>query len=43
MSISSLCGLGMAAPTPILTAIKYFPADFKEKVINKKSAEGSPW
>ena len=43
MSISSLCGLGMAAPTPILTAIKYFPADFKEKVINKKLAEGSPW
>jgi NADH-quinone oxidoreductase subunit F len=43
MSFSSLCGLGMAAPTPLLTAIKYFPAEFEDKVTKKRSEEGSPW
>ncbi|MCS7165198.1 MAG: NADH-ubiquinone oxidoreductase-F iron-sulfur binding region domain-containing protein [Candidatus Calescibacterium sp.] len=28
----SLCGLGQAAPIPLLTAIKYFPEEFKQKI-----------
>ncbi|MEW5766667.1 MAG: NADH-quinone oxidoreductase subunit NuoF [bacterium] len=32
MKVSSRCGLGMASPTPLLTAIRYFRADFLAKV-----------
>lgn len=31
MKVSSRCGLGMAAPTPVLTAIRYFRQDFMAK------------
>ena len=27
----SLCGLGQAAPIPLVTAMKYFPDEFKIK------------
>jgi NADH-quinone oxidoreductase subunit F len=43
MSRSSLCGLGMAAPVPLLTAIQHFPNAFEAKVSKKTSEEGSPW
>lgn len=32
MSYSCLCGLGQAAPAPVLTAIKHFPADYDAKL-----------
>lgn len=32
MKVSSRCGLGMASPTPLLTAIRYFREDFLAKV-----------
>jgi formate dehydrogenase len=28
MSDASICGLGQAAPNPMLTAMKYFPQEF---------------
>ncbi|MCS7243876.1 MAG: NADH-ubiquinone oxidoreductase-F iron-sulfur binding region domain-containing protein [Candidatus Calescibacterium sp.] len=28
----SLCGLGQAAPIPLITAMKYFPDEFKQKI-----------
>jgi NADH-quinone oxidoreductase subunit F len=31
MSYSCLCGLGQAAPSPVLSTIKHFPADYKAK------------
>ena len=27
MADASICGLGQAAPNPVLTALKYFPED----------------
>jgi NADH-quinone oxidoreductase subunit F len=32
MSEASLCGLGQAAPTPVLTSMKHFSADYKAVV-----------
>jgi NADH:ubiquinone oxidoreductase subunit F (NADH-binding) len=32
MSVSCLCGLGQAAPAPVLTTIKHFKADFEAKM-----------
>ncbi len=29
MMDASICGLGQAAPNPILTVMKYFPEEFK--------------
>ena len=31
MSYSCLCGLGQAAPSPVLSTIKHFPADYNAK------------
>lgn len=33
MSISCLCGLGQAAPSPVLTTIKHFKADYDAKIL----------
>ncbi|KUG05331.1 nad-reducing hydrogenase subunit hoxf [hydrocarbon metagenome] len=33
MSIASLCGLGQAAPTPVLTTLGHFAADYEAKLI----------
>lgn len=33
MSIACLCGLGQAAPAPILTTIKHFKADYDAKIL----------
>ena len=32
MSVACLCGLGQAAPTPILTTMRHFKADYEAKV-----------
>lgn len=32
MSVACLCGLGQAAPSPILTTIKHFPSDYDAKL-----------
>jgi formate dehydrogenase len=29
MADASICGLGQAAPNPVLTVLKYFPAEVK--------------
>jgi len=34
----SLCGLGMTAPNPVLTTIKYFRDEYEEHINNKKCA-----
>lgn len=36
VTVSSLCGLGQSAPHPIVTAIRYFPEEFKAHVRDKK-------
>jgi len=33
MSYSCLCGLGQAAPAPVLSTIKHFPADYNAKFV----------
>ena len=33
MSIACLCGLGQAAPSPILTTIKHFGTDYNAKLM----------
>ncbi len=33
MSTSSLCGLGQAAPAPVLSTIKHYPADYNAKFV----------
>jgi len=33
MSIACLCGLGQAAPAPVLTTIKHFKADYDAKIL----------
>ncbi|MGE5544396.1 MAG: NADH-ubiquinone oxidoreductase-F iron-sulfur binding region domain-containing protein, partial [Bacillota bacterium] len=33
MSVACLCGLGQAAPTPVLTTMQHFKADYEAKVI----------
>ncbi|NLB89046.1 MAG: NADH-quinone oxidoreductase subunit F, partial [Syntrophomonadaceae bacterium] len=33
MSYSCLCGLGQAAPTPVLTTIEHFQADYMAKLV----------
>jgi NADH:ubiquinone oxidoreductase subunit F (NADH-binding) len=33
MSIACLCGLGQAAPAPILTTIKHFGTDYNAKLM----------
>jgi ferredoxin len=36
----SLCGLGMTAPNPVLSAVKYFRSEFEEHIIHKKCTAG---
>jgi len=31
MSVACLCGLGQAAPAPVLTTLKHFKADYAAK------------
>jgi NADH-quinone oxidoreductase subunit F len=33
MSIACLCGLGQAAPTPVLTTLDHFAADYEDKLV----------
>lgn len=33
MSYSCLCGLGQAAPAPVMTTIEHFPADYNAKLV----------
>ena len=33
MSIACLCGLGQAAPAPVLTTIKHFGTDYNAKLM----------
>ena len=32
MSVACLCGLGQAAPSPVLTTIKHFQPDYNAKL-----------
>ncbi len=41
VKIGSLCGLGATAPNPVLTALKYFPEEFREHVLEKKCRAGA--
>jgi NADP-reducing hydrogenase subunit HndC len=36
MQKASLCGLGQTAPNPVLSTVRYFEAEYKEHIINKK-------
>ena len=33
MSVSCLCGLGQAAPAPVITTIEHFMADYQAKIL----------
>ena len=37
---TSLCGLGEAAPNPVISTIKFFRDEYKEHIINKKCKAG---
>jgi NADH-quinone oxidoreductase subunit F len=39
--VGSLCALGGTAPNPVLTALKYFPEEFQEHVLEKKCRAGA--
>ena len=39
--IGSLCALGGTAPNPVQTALKYFPEEFREHVLEKKCRAGA--
>ena len=36
MQKASLCGLGQTAPNPVLSTVRYFEAEYKEHILNKK-------
>ncbi|MBF0386720.1 MAG: 4Fe-4S binding protein [Candidatus Omnitrophica bacterium] len=40
MQKASLCGLGQTAPNPVLSTLKYFEAEYKAHVVDKKCASG---
>lgn len=40
MQKASLCGLGQTAPNPVLSTLKYFEAEYKAHVIDKKCPAG---
>ncbi len=40
MQKASLCGLGQTASNPVLSTIKYFAAEYKEHIENKKCVAG---
>ncbi|MBE6054449.1 MAG: 4Fe-4S dicluster domain-containing protein [Clostridium sartagoforme] len=37
---ASLCGLGEAAPNPVLSTIKFFRAEYEEHILNKRCKAG---
>jgi len=37
---TSLCGLGMTAPNPVLSTIKYFRGEYESHIKNKRCAAG---
>jgi NADH:ubiquinone oxidoreductase subunit F (NADH-binding) len=37
---TSLCGLGMTAPNPVLSTIKYFRNEYIEHIVNKRCPAG---
>ena len=37
---ASLCGLGMTAPNPVLSTLRYFEDEYKEHIIDKKCRSG---
>lgn len=37
---TSLCGLGQSAPNPVLSALRYFPKEFEERLAERNPAEG---
>jgi NADH-quinone oxidoreductase subunit F len=41
VKIGSLCALGGTAPNPVQTALKYFPEEFREHVVEKKCRAGA--
>jgi NADH-quinone oxidoreductase subunit F len=41
VKIGSLCGLGATAPNPVLTALRYFPEEFREHVLEKRCRAGA--
>ncbi len=40
MQKASLCGLGQTAPNPVLSTLKYFDAEYKAHVVDKKCPSG---
>jgi NADH:ubiquinone oxidoreductase subunit F (NADH-binding) len=42
MQKASLCGLGQTAPNPILSALRYFEAEFLERIAAAKTARKEP-
>jgi NADH:ubiquinone oxidoreductase subunit F (NADH-binding) len=42
MQKASLCGLGQTAPNPVLSALRYFEAEFKERIAGAKAAMKAP-
>jgi hypothetical protein len=37
---ASLCGLGMTAPNPVLSTIKYFRNEYIEHIVHKRCPAG---
>ena len=37
---ASLCGLGMTAPNPVLSTLRYFEKEYKEHIFDKKCRSG---
>ena len=37
MQKASLCGLGMTAPNPVLSSLKFFPEEYEARLIDKVS------
>jgi NADH:ubiquinone oxidoreductase subunit F (NADH-binding) len=37
---TSLCGLGMTSPNPVLSTIKYFRNEYMEHIVNKRCPAG---
>jgi NADH:ubiquinone oxidoreductase subunit F (NADH-binding) len=37
---TSLCGLGMSAPNPVLSTLRYFKNEYMEHIVNKRCPAG---
>jgi hypothetical protein len=37
---TSLCGLGMSAPNPVLSTLRYFKNEYIEHIVNKRCPAG---